>query len=432
MENMYLRGSKWSMSRRPKRSNPLRLIVLVALIAGMVYVNRVVVPETPPLFIPTVTPTRSPDSFLNEAGGLIQKGKINEAIKTYKEAVKADPNNPNVYVTLARWQVLYGDYAGAMENVQNALLLNQNHALALAVRGWIIGKKGDFPGGVAQIKEALDLDPNSALAYAYLAEVYKDQLDAGKEDLNTRDQASEASKKAVDLDGSLMEVRRARGLVLEVTGNYDLAIQEFEAAVAINENLADLHMALGRNYRATEQYDKAVSELNRAITLKPEDPEPYSELARTYLTLGEYAKGVQLAEQAVARAPADPIQHSLLGTLNFKNKDYNAAIKDLRLAVNGGLFVTDDGKQVQVQGMPLDKSLTATNLYTRYGLSLAYVGQCGEALQVSQKIQEILADDQDAMYNAQVMVDTCKQQAENPSSKATVSPKITLAPTAKP
>ncbi len=432
MEYMYLRGSKWSMSRKPKRSSPLRLIVLIVLIAGAVYVNRVIVPETPPLFIPTATPTRSPESFLNEAGDLIQKGKINQAIETYKEAVKVDPRNPAVYVTLARWQVLYGDYPGAMENVQNALLLNPNHALALAVRGWIVGKQGDFLGGEAQLKDALELDPNSALAFAYLAEIYKDQLDAGKEDLNTRQQAIDASKKAVDLDGSLLEVHRARGLVLEVTGNYEVAIQEFEAAVAINQNLADLHMALGRNYRVTEQYDKAVAELNRAITLKPEDPEPYYELASTYLTLGEYAKGIQLAEQAIARNPTDPVLHAMLGTLNYRNKDYNEALKWLRRATNGGSYALDDGSIVQVPGIPLDKSLLATNLWTRYGLSLAYTGACGEALQVSQKIGEVLADDENAMYNAQVMVDTCKQQAENPSSKATISPKITLAPTSKP
>src|SRR5512142_772283 len=185
---MYLRGSKWSMSRKRKRSSPLLIILLVGLVAGAVYVDRVVVPTTPPLFIPTATPTRSPESFLNEAGDLVKKGKINQAIETYKEAVKADPRNPAVYVTLARWQVLYGDYPGAMENVQNALLLNANHALAHAVMGWIKGKNGDFAGGQVEIDKSLELDPNSALAYAYLAEIYKDKIDAGKEDINTRDQ----------------------------------------------------------------------------------------------------------------------------------------------------------------------------------------------------------------------------------------------------
>lgn len=403
---MYLRGSKWSMARRKKPANPLRILFLVALVGGALYFNQVVVPATPPLFIPTQTPTRSPESYLNDAQVLIQKGKINQAIETYKEAVKADPRNPAVYVTLARWQVLYGDYPGAMENVQNALLLNQNHALAHAVRGWILGKQGNYLEGEAEIKRSMELDPNSALAYAYLAEIYKDKIDAGKEDFNTRDQAGQLSRKAVDLDGSLLEVRRARGLVLEVTGNYDEAIKEFEAAVQMNNNLADLHISLGRNYKAVQAYDKAVEQFNIAISLKPDDPEAYAELARTYLTVGEYAKGVQLAVQAVEKSPTDATLQGLLGTLYYKSGDYKTSLKPLTLAVKGGL--TDDGKKVE--GIPLDKS--AITLYSRYGLALAYTGNCGEALQVSQEINQVVPDDENATYNAQVMVDTCKQEAK--------------------
>ena len=55
------------MSRRKKKANPLRLILLVALVGAALYVNQVVVPATPPLFIATPTPTRSPDSFLADA-----------------------------------------------------------------------------------------------------------------------------------------------------------------------------------------------------------------------------------------------------------------------------------------------------------------------------------------------------------------------------
>ncbi len=416
---MYLKGSKMSMSRRRKRSSPFRIVLLLVLVVGALYVNQIVVPATPPLFIPTPTPTRSPESFLNDAAALIQKGKINQAIETYKLAVQADPRNPAIYVTLARWQVLYGDYAGAMENVQNALLLNPNHALAHAVRGWILGKQGNFLEGEGEIKTALDLDPNSALAYAYLAENYKDRIDAGKEDLNTRDLASQVSRTAIAKDSSLLEVRRARGLVLEATGNYEEAIKEFEAAVAINANLAELHIDLGRNYKAVGIYDKAADEFNKAIALKPDDSAPYDELARTYLTIGEFAKGVQYAQQATDRDPTDPYLWGDLGTLHYKSGDYNAAAKYLRLAVNGGL--SDKGDKIQ--GIPLDTSLGSINLYSRYGLALANIGQCGEALQVSQKIFQIVPDDENATYNAQVMIDTCKAQADNPSPTATETPK---------
>ena len=118
----------------------------------------------------------------------------------YKEAAKADPRNPTIYVTLARWQVLYGDYTGAMENVENALLINPNHALAKAVRGWILGKQGDFLAGETELDSAITLDPNSALAYAYLTELYLDRINANQADLNTLDKAIQASKTAKEKD----------------------------------------------------------------------------------------------------------------------------------------------------------------------------------------------------------------------------------------
>ncbi|GAP08257.1 hypothetical protein ATHL_03159, partial [Anaerolinea thermolimosa] len=43
------------MNRRRRRANPFRLVVLVLLVGAALYVNQVVVPATPPLFIPTPT-----------------------------------------------------------------------------------------------------------------------------------------------------------------------------------------------------------------------------------------------------------------------------------------------------------------------------------------------------------------------------------------
>ena len=64
----------------------------------------------------------------------------------------------------------------------------------------------------------------------------------------------------------------------------------------------------------------------------------------------------------------------------------------------------------------------AINLYSRYGIALANVGQCGEALQISQKIAQTAPDDENALYNAQVMIDTCREQAEARQATGTPSP----------
>lgn len=421
---MYLKGSKWTMQRK-RRSSPLRIVLLGLLVAAGFYINQVVVPTTQPFFIPTMTPTRSPDSFLKDAQDLIAKGKINQAIEMYKEAAKADPRNPAIYVTLARWQVLYGDYTGAMENVENALLINPNHALAKAVRGWILGKQGDFLAGETELESAITLDPNSALAYAYLAELYLDRINANQADLNTLDKAIQASKTAKEKDPTLLEVHRARGLVLQSTTNHEEAIQEFEAAIAMNQNLADLYILLGISYRLTDQAGKSQDALLRAIALRPDDSEPYSELASTYLKVGEFSKGIQYADEAVKRAPENPFLYGLLGTMYFKVGQYSESVLPLRMAMRGG--ITKDG--VQVQPLPLNGQDAASVAYfSRFGIALAYIGQCGEALQVSQELLQKVPNDENAAYNAQVMVEKCQELADNPLPTGTPVPVGTETP----
>jgi tetratricopeptide (TPR) repeat protein len=400
------------MTRRKKRGSPLRIIVLVALIGAAVYFNQFIVPTTPPLFIPTATPTRSPDSFLNEASGYIQKGKYIQAVTSYEQAIQADPRNITTYIDLARVQVLYGDYDKALENIGNAILLNPNHSLALAVQGWATGKQGDYPVAKVKLNDAIEIDPGNALAYAYLAEILAQQQTENKGDLTTIDQATEASRKAKELGPNLMESYRARGLVLEMTGNYEEAIPEFEQAVTLNGNLADLHLALGRNYKAMDLYDKAVDEFNRAIALKATDPQPYVENALTYLKIGEFAKAVQYAKQAITQDPSDPLLYGYLGTIYYRQTDYESAVEPLRLATRGGAAQTADNQVVQVTGMALDGTTVA--MYARLGLSLARTGACGEGLQISQAILQAFSDDETNAYNANEIVNICRGGTSTP------------------
>ena len=62
--------------KRRRRAKPWRIFILAVLVAGAVYVNQVIVPTIPPLFIPTPTPTRSPETFISEGEGFLAEGKI--------------------------------------------------------------------------------------------------------------------------------------------------------------------------------------------------------------------------------------------------------------------------------------------------------------------------------------------------------------------
>ena len=408
---MYLRGSKFNMTRRRRGSNPLFILALIALVGGMVYVNLVVVPVTPPLFIATHTPTRAPETFIKDAQDLVAQGKFQLAISAYKQAIQSDAKNPSNYIALARLQVFTGSYQDAIDNAQNALMLGPNNSMAYAIRCWAQGFMGDYLVAESSFKKATELDPKNGTAYAFYAETIALQYQAGKDTLGLVQKATDASRTAQQLAPNTLETHRARGIVLAITQNNEEAAREFEAAIEINPNIADLHLNLGVSYRALQSYAKAIDEFNRANALNPGDPLANTYIARTYLALGDFPKAIQYATAAIKINPNDPYMYGNLGTMYFRNRQFKESLEPFRLAVRGG--ITADG--ISVPGLPLDYG-RVVEYYYFYGLAAARVNQCGEALQISQLMLQGVPDDETAVFNAKEMVNICQQNIHGTST----------------
>ena len=205
------------MLRKRKPVHIGRILFLLALIAGVVYINTVIVPQTPPLFIPTATPTRAPESYIADADRLASEGKYIQSIEMYKEAISAAPDNVNNFVSLARVQIFSQQYKDAQTSAENALLLNNNNAIAHALRGWALLLQEEYLPAETSIKRALELDANNGMAHAFYAELLIRMSEAGSGGIGTIESASEESRLAVSLADDTMEAHRARGIVLQST-----------------------------------------------------------------------------------------------------------------------------------------------------------------------------------------------------------------------
>ncbi len=390
--------------RRPRSPNPWRVILLLILIGAALYVNQVVVPAMPPLFIPTPTPTRDPESFVSEADALFDAAKYTPAIAAYKQAIQVNPNNPSIYLSTARAQIYITQYEAALENAERALILNNNNPLAHALKAWSLDFLGDYTQAEAAIKSALELDPDSALSHAVYAEILMDKAISGQGDINAIDKAAEESRTALTLNPNLLEARRARGYVLWNTGNFTEAIQEYNVALTINDKIADLHLALGYNYYLLSEYDQAVQSYLQAYALNPTDPAPPYEISRTYATVGDFSQSVQYADQAVKTNPEDPKLHGNLGVMYYKNNQLTEAVQALGLAIRGGNL--EDG--TAVTGLPLNYGIVA-EFYAIYGLALAKSQQCDEAVAIFQAIRSGVSEDEINVYNAEQGLIICQQ-----------------------
>src|SRR5215211_6478290 len=172
---MYLpRSSRWSMTRRRKRPNLFGWTLFGLVVLFGYYFNQVYLPAQPNPFDATPTPTRSPESLATEAEELFKDGQLLKSIEAYEDAIKASPQNPALYIAIARVQVWAGQYEEAQANAENALLLNPESSMAYAVHAWAL----DFLGGeenrgeaLDSIQRAIELDDRNPLAHAFYAEI---------------------------------------------------------------------------------------------------------------------------------------------------------------------------------------------------------------------------------------------------------------------
>jgi hypothetical protein len=88
----------------------------------------------------------------------------------------------------------------------------------------------------------------------------------------------------------------------------------------------------------------------------------------------------------------------------------------LGYVVKGG--VTDDGKQIEALELVPELPRVAEYYYT-YGLVLARLNECGEALQVAQLILSRIPADENAVLKAGEINERCQQNLDAPLPTST-------------
>jgi tetratricopeptide (TPR) repeat protein len=396
------------------------VVLVVILIVIVAYIDRFILPTAQTPFKPTVTATRDPESFSIQADNLFNQGKLQQSIDTYLEAISIKPDDPSLYVSLARVQIFAGKYDEALVNAENALLLNPNNSLAQAVRGWALTQEADYIKADASLKEALRLDPTSGIAEAYKAFLYGKMYDN-----NTGPYADpiataiESSKAAINLAPNSLEAHWARAYIYQLTNNPELAVQEYQAAIQINPNISEIHLELGVTYKGLGVIDQAVQEYTLANTYNPSDYRPSLYSSRALAVIGQFGPATQYAESAVTIDPTDPYLRGNWGYMLYKSSDLPAAAVQLSLAVDGG--ETEDGLIVAKLPLTGDDSWVSIYYYT-YAILLAQLNRCNEVLPLAQYIMGTLPSDEYSVYNSQYAIDLCAQSLGTPAAQPSATP----------
>ncbi len=441
-------GKEFNLHPPKPRSNPYRILLLAVLILGAIWlllsVNRGAI-QSP--FMPTPTPTRSPNSYLLEAQAYFNAGKLDDpasdldAIGAYQLALQVDPQNALVWAELARIQTYSTNLVStdqqrlallqeALTSIEQAVALAPDDSTVYAIYAFVLDwnassnlitldQREDY---LARAETAANraylLDPDNALALAFFAEVLLDQ--------QKWDQALQYAKQAVELAPDLMDTHRVLATVFESVGAYRDAIQEYIYASEITPNLTFLYLRIGLVYRHLQIYNTALEYFERAAVINEQlgvkDPLPYIAIAKTYAQQGEFFIAARNGEKALSFDPTNADTYGQLGMIYVQARNYETALPALRCAVEGcsaednetALLFVDEGileSSVAVEPLELT-NLTVAYYYVRYGSVLAYLDgedhtYCQHSLELMQVLRNAFPEDELLMQNVEDNEATC-------------------------
>lgn len=162
------------------------------------------------------------------------------AISYYKQALRADPRNPNVLNKLGIAELKVGDRGPARKHFSQALKYDPRNISALNNLGACAYLDKKYKNAVKYLKQALELDESSAPAHLNLAEAWMG--------MNQIDRAMTEYARALELDADI--------LTESTTG--------VSARVSTPEQRARVNFLIAKAYAKRGNIDGALEYLKRA------------------------------------------------------------------------------------------------------------------------------------------------------------------------
>jgi len=217
---------------------------------------------------------RSALAHTNLGEGLMNEGRVEEAIEHYRAAVRAQPRSAQALNNLGSTLGQSGRLDEALPVLAEAVRLDPDYAQAhmnLANTFLGLGRNAE---AVVQLREVTRLEPDFAPPYFSLGQLLELQDDV--------DGALAAYEQLARIDPDNADAQVRRGLILARRNQISAAAEAFAAAVRADPRNAEAQGWLGMALVELGRNQEAYEHLETALQLQPDQPRllPYLERAR--------------------------------------------------------------------------------------------------------------------------------------------------------
>ncbi len=257
-------------------------------------------------------------SYLEEARGYLQQGKINEAVIQLKNVLQQNPKDAQARFLLGQAYIQGGDGAAAEKELQQA------KELGLARQDWLapLGQAYLLQGKFEGLLKDINLDPGDLL------ELRSDVLGlrgSAALALNRSDQAKSDFAQALSLNPNNIKALLGQANLAVQAKDLAQAMTLVDKALAIKADSVDALLMKGELQRQQKNYPESIAAFQRVLELQPNNLLARIGRIQSWLAQGEVDKALAEVQTLKKAYPKAPIVNYLYGFIQLQKNNLPAA-----------------------------------------------------------------------------------------------------------
>ncbi|MBA3531583.1 MAG: tetratricopeptide repeat protein [Ardenticatenales bacterium] len=281
------------------------------------------------------------DAYFELGEALLRLGEYEESINAYNEALAlADDSDEEVQMLTARGFAYdqMGDSDKALADLNRAIELDADYALAYAYRSGVSLSLGDYEEAITDANRAVEMgdqlgsNTRSVLlhsrALAHLS-------------LGNYEQVIEDATASIELEG-VDEPNTARTYDIRsdahrYLGQYDEAIADATKAIELGASdvtsLGSFYQTRASAYYRAERYEEALADIEAALEIDGPSSKELEVQGDIYFAMGNNEQAIASYQEAIGLEPDDPWLHYYLADIHHEIEDLASAESEYRAAL---------------------------------------------------------------------------------------------------